>query len=146
MAIHRQIYIPPEGPPPPDPRLSEIYDKMGEDNIFKMLEDFYLALGKSEIREMFPKDLKNASQKSGEFFVFLLGGPPLYQQRHGSPRMRQRHFSFRIDEHARQVWMACFRETLINADAKYNFPLEYKEAFELFLERFSSWMVNTASD
>lgn len=139
----RKIYVPPGGPPPADPRLSEIYDKMGEDNIFQMLEDFYAELGKSEIRNMFPADMKKASIKSGEFFVFLLGGPPLYQQKHGPPMMRQRHMPFIIDEHARQVWLDCFYKTLTDADKKYAFPMEYMECFKSFLERFSAWMVNT---
>jgi hemoglobin len=141
--MERQIYVPPEGPPPADPRNSEIYAKMGEENIFKMLEDFYLELGKSTIRDMFPPDMAEASRKSAEFFVFLLGGPPLYQQRHGAPMMRRRHMPFKIDEAARQVWLDCFRKTLQDADKKYHFPMDHFEGFWTFLEKFSAWMVNT---
>ncbi|MDP1879331.1 MAG: hypothetical protein Q8K60_00150 [Parachlamydiaceae bacterium] len=143
-----QIYVPPEGPPQnihPNPM---IYQKMGEDNIYLMLEDFYKCLGQSEIKEMFQGDLKKASERSAAFFVFILGGPPLYQQQFGHPRMRQRHFPFQIDEKARQVWLNCFKKTLIDADKKYQFPLEYMDSFWNFLERFSGWMVNhqTVSD
>lgn len=139
---HKSFYIPPEGPPPADPRNTEIYAKMGEDNIFLMLEDFYSELEKSSIRHLFPSDMREASKKSAEFFVFLLGGPPLYQQKHGAPMMRKRHMAFQIDEAARQVWLSCFAKTLQNADKKYHFPLEYMESFFGFLEKFSGWMVN----
>ena len=145
MNPKRQIYTPPEGPPPADPRLSEIYEKMGEDNIFKLLEDFYQTLEQSEIRSMFPADMALASRKSGEFFVFLLGGPPLYQQRHGAPMMRRRHLPFVIDERARQVWLRSFYATLEDADKKYAFPVEYIKDFKQFLDKFSGWMVNTAN-
>lgn len=142
MHSDRKIYVPPGGPPPADPRLAEIYAIMGEDNIFKMLEDFYMELEHSEIRKMFPSDMREASKKSAEFFVFLLGGPPLYQQKHGSPRMRHRHMSFIIDEHARRVWLNSFYKILGNGE-KYAFPSEYLDAFKTFLDRFSAWMVNT---
>lgn len=139
---NKQFYVPPGGPPQERPS-QEIYAIMGEANIFKMLEDFYQELGKSEIREMFPDDLIAASQKSAAFFVSLLGGPPLYQQRFGPPMMRQRHMPFAIDEHSRQIWLRCFFLTLVDADQKYKFPLEHIQGFQRFLERFSGWMVNT---
>ena len=44
------IYIPPEGPPEERRPSKEIYAKMGEENIFNMIKDFYLRLEKSEIR------------------------------------------------------------------------------------------------
>ena len=136
------FYVPPEGPPQERPN-PKIYQEMGEANIFKMLEDFYSELGKSEIRHLFPSDMVQASKKSGAFFVFLLGGPPLYQERYGSPMMRQRHMAFAIDDNARQIWLDCFRKTLVDAEVNYQFPQEYLPEFIQFLERFSLWMVNT---
>jgi hemoglobin len=98
MDSKRQFYIPPEGPPQ-DIRLDpEIYRLMGEENIFKMLKDFYHALESTPIRHLFPENMEEASKKSAAFFVFILGGPPLYHQRHGPPMMRKRHMAFTIDE------------------------------------------------
>lgn len=145
MEGRREIYVPPEGPPQGGRPNPEIFAKMGQDNIFAMLADFYTALEKSEIRSLFPADMQAASKKSAAFFVFLLGGPPLYQQQYGPPMMRQRHMPFKIDEHARQVWMECFRQTMVDADKKYAFPMEHSEDFFRFLESFSRWMVNSAS-
>lgn len=143
MTNERQFYIPPEGPPQGINPNPEIYAKMGEDSIFLMLEDFYLELEKSSIRHLFPEDMKLASQKSAAFFVFILGGPPLYQNLYGPPRMRQRHMHFIIDEKARQVWLECFKRILVDADKKYQFPMEHMESFLRYLDRFSAWMVNT---
>lgn len=142
----RQIYVPPGGPPrvaAPDPA---IYEVMGEANIFTMLEDFYRELEQSPLRSMFPTDMVEASKKSAAFFVGLLGGPPLYHQRYGNPMMRARHMPFVIDEAARQEWLRCFARVLTNAPTNYNFPEEHLAGFQQFLEGFSSWMVNTASD
>lgn len=139
--MSKQFYVPPEGPPSVKPS-QEIYSLMGEDNIFKMLEDFYLELEKSPIRKMFPEDMREASKKSGAFFVFLCGGPPLYQERIGPPMMRKRHMAFQIDEEARQVWLNCFKEILLDAGRKYQFPMQHMPGFLNFLDKFSAWMVN----
>lgn len=141
--MEREFYTPPEGPPQGINPSQEIYAQMGEENIYKMLEDFYLELGKSSISHLFPENTKEASKRSAAFFVFILGGPPLYQQQFGPPRMRQRHLPFPIDENARQVWLGCFKQILKDADQKYQFPLEHLQGFWRYLDQFSVWMVNT---
>lgn len=140
-----QPYIPPGGPPQVPPPSPEIYAHMGEENIFKMLEDVYLQFEDSTIRHMFPKNLIEASQKSGAFFVGLLGGPPLYHRRYGSPALRARHLPFPIDEAARQEWLRCFDTVLDTAVEKYNFPPQHLPTFRHFLHSFSTWMVNKAT-
>jgi hemoglobin len=142
MENKRNIYVPPEGPPRSGRPNPEIYAIMGQDSIFAMLADFYAELGKSEIRSLFPADMLAASKKSAAFFVFLLGGPPLYQQHYGPTMMRQRHLPFKIDQHARSVWLECFRKVLVDSDKKYGFPEQHKDEFMRFLEEFSQWMVN----
>ncbi len=143
MSTDRPLYVPPEGPPQGINPHPAIYALMGEDQIYHMLEDFYLELEKSSIRHLFPADMREASKRSAAFFVFILGGPPLYQQQIGPPRMRQRHLPFAIDEAARQVWLDCFKHILQDADKKYHFPLEHLPGFWRFLDQFSAWMVNT---
>lgn len=141
----REIYTPAEGPSQAPGPNKEIYGTMGEENIFRMMEDFYGELGQSEVRHLFPADLVEASKKSACFFVGLLGGPPLYLQRYGNPMMRARHLPFVIDDAARQVWLACFERVLVDAPAKYAFPAEHLDGFRAFLIGFSGWMVNTKS-
>jgi hemoglobin len=122
----------------------EIYARMGEANIFAMIEELYRELECSPLRSMFPRDMVAASHKSAAFFVGLLGGPPLYHQRYGNPMMRARHLPFVIDEAARQEWLACFDRVLDHAIADYQFPAEHLPGFRTFLVGFSSWMVNSA--
>ena len=142
--MERVIYTPPGGPPPGPGPSKEIYGLMGEANIFRMMSDLYKEIEKSNIRHLFPADMEEASRKSALFFVTILGGPPLYAQKFGPPRMRARHIPFEIDERARQTWLACFERTLEGADVKYNFPLEHLQGFKDFLKSFSAWMVNKA--
>lgn len=142
--MERIIYTPQGGPPQGIGPNSAIYGIMGEGNIFRMMSAFYKELEKSEVRHLFPADMDEASKKSAAFFVTILGGPPLYFEKYGSPRMRARHLPFEIDERARQVWLGCFEKTLEGADVKYQFPLEHLQGFKDFLSSFSAWMVNKA--
>jgi hemoglobin len=142
--MERVIYTPMTGPPQGPGPSKEIYGLMGEENIFRMMADFYKELEQSDVRGLFPPDMQAASRKSAEFFVMLLGGPPIYLQKYGSPRMRARHLPFVINEKSRQTWLACFERTLVDADKKYQFPLQHLDGFKEFLKSFSAWMVNTA--
>jgi hemoglobin len=142
-----EIFVPPEGPPqgpPPDPA---IYRAMGESGITLMLRDFYRGLARSPIAHLFPRDeeaLMAAAGKNALFFVGVCGGPPLYAQRIGPPRMRARHMAFSIDPAARQAWLACWDPVLEACGEKYGFPEEHLAGFRAFLEGFSAWMVNRA--
>ena len=134
--------------PPINPReivspSREIYAVMGEDNITRMLEDFYAELEQSSIRDLFPDDMRASAHKSAAFFVGLLGGPPLYQQRYGNPMMRARHLPFVINQASRDEWLACFERVLQDASVRYDFPPEHLDGFREFLRGFSLWMMNS---
>lgn len=138
-------YIPPQGPPqgpPPDPA---IYRALGLEGMTRLLQDFYLRLGRSPIAGMFPQGdeaLREAGAKSALFFAGVCGGPPLYAQTIGPPRMRARHLPFAIDAAARQHWLDCWEPVLAEAPQRHGFPAEALPGFRAFLEGFSAWMVN----
>jgi len=142
----REIYIPPIDPRDIASPSREIYGVMGEANIVRMIDDFYRELEASSLRPLFPLDMRAAALRSAAFFVGLLGGPPLYHQRHGNPMMRARHMAFTITSRAREEWLACFDRVLAHAVARYAFPAPHLDGFRRFLRDFSLWMVNTAPE
>lgn len=139
----RRMFQPAGGPPQTERPNPEIFQAMGEENINRMMHDFYSELETSTIREMFPTDLEKSAEKSAAFFVGLLGGPPRYHERYGQPMLRARHLPFQIDVAARDEWLSCFKRVLADASVRYGFPAEHLPAFIDFLEGFSIWMVNT---
>ena len=142
----RRLYVPPVNPAQIASPSREVYGIMGEAAIFRMIEDFYRELEQSSLRALFPADMVAASQKSAAFFVGLLGGPPLYHQRHGNPMMRARHLPFAITPRAREEWLGCFERVLADAPARYGFPEQHLPGFRAFLRDFSMWMVNTQEE
>ena len=138
----QEIWTPAGGPPQVKPPSGEIYPRMGQDNILAMLRAVYKEIAGSPIRPMFAQDLAASAEKIGLYFVGLLGGPPLYQDRYGPPMLRKRHLPFPIDEPSRAVWLACFDRVLDRAVADFGFPAEHLPGFRHFLHVFSAWMVN----
>lgn len=64
------------------------------------------------IRAMHPPDLSGSKQKLYEFLSGWLGGPSLYIERHGHPRLRARHLPFPITESERDQWLFCMQAAL----------------------------------
>ena len=64
------------------------------------------------LRAMHPPSLEESRQKLYEFMCGWLGGPPLYMQKRGHPRLRARHMPFAVDTGARDAWMLCMTRAL----------------------------------
>jgi hemoglobin len=93
------------------------YDVLGGDAAVRALVDaFYDRMdtweGAAPIRAMHPPDLTGSRDKLYAFLSGWLGGPPLYVEQYGHPRLRARHLPFPIDVSARDQWMACMRHAL----------------------------------
>ena len=88
----------------------------GEAALLRLVERFYELMDQKPearaIRAMHPADLAPAKEKLFMFLSGWLGGPPLFAERHGPPKLRQRHMPFPIDTAARDAWMACMNQTL----------------------------------
>ena len=64
------------------------------------------------VRKLHPRDLKSSEDKLFMFLSGWLGGPQLYVEKFGHPRLRQRHLPFSIGTAERDQWMLCMREAL----------------------------------
>ena len=80
--------------------VDAFYDNMDGDEAFAV------------IRALHPDDLSSSRQKLYEFLSGWLGGPPLYIERYGHPRLRGRHMPFAIGVAERDQWLACMDRTL----------------------------------
>lgn len=90
-------------------------------------------------RAVHPPDLANSEQKFFEFMSGWLGGPPLFEERHGAPMLRRRHFVAKIGEAERDAWLLCFEQAMDEtvADARL------REALREPVRRLAFHMQNT---
>ncbi len=64
------------------------------------------------IRQLHPENLAGSEQKLFMFLSGWLGGPPLYVEQFGHPRLRARHLPFPIASAEAAQWMLCMRQAL----------------------------------
>lgn len=88
----------------------------GEAAVQQLVDRFYDYMDTlpqaQEIRAMHEADLSQARRKLFMFLSGWLGGPDLFQQAFGHPRLRARHLPFPIDCAARDAWMLCMKKSL----------------------------------
>ena len=134
--------------PPPEPRPHPaIFQALGVAGVQKLIRAFYEEIGRSPIAPLFPRGhdaLMASADNSALFWVTMLGGPPLYEERHGKPMIRQRHFRFVITGDDRAHWLACWEPVLATAPQVFGFPAEHIPGFRAWINTFSAYIVNTA--
>ena len=64
------------------------------------------------ILELHPKDLTDSRDKLFKFLSGFFGGPSLYIEQYGHPRLRARHLPFPIGESERDQWMLCMNQAI----------------------------------
>ena len=88
----------------------------GEAGIRALVKRFYELMDTlpeaAEVRALHARNLKGSEEKLFLFLSGWLGGPDLYVQKYGHPRLRMRHMPFAIDSAARDQWMLCMRQAM----------------------------------
>ncbi|SNY48788.1 hemoglobin [Arsukibacterium tuosuense] len=102
--------------PHPTPEQTP-YDLMGgKPKVRELANRFYDIMASdpqaAELYAIHPLPLDNIRQKFFEFLSGWLGGPALFEQKYGHPRLRARHLPFQVDEKLRNQWMYCMDKAL----------------------------------
>ncbi|MDD2699806.1 MAG: group II truncated hemoglobin [Sideroxydans sp.] len=88
----------------------------GEAKIRELVQRFYHLMDElpevHRIRKMHHISLKGAEEKLFMFLTGWMGGPQLYVEKFGHPRLRQRHMPFAIGDEERDQWMMCMSQAL----------------------------------
>jgi hemoglobin len=88
----------------------------GQAAIDALVDAFYLRMDTlpeaRAIRAMHADDLTSVKKVLKNYLGEWMGGPALYSQERGHPRLRMRHMPFRIGEAERDAWMLCMTGAL----------------------------------
>ena len=91
----------------------------GETGLRSLVDRFYDAMDSSpeaaKVRAIHPDDLTESRNKLFMFLSGWSGGPALYMQTFGHPRLRQRHMPFPIGKAERDEWLWCMDKALEQA-------------------------------
>lgn len=91
--------------------LQLLYDKIGPEKIEELVNAFYPKVyADPTLIPIFTGDVGVIMLKQRLFLTQFLGGPPLYSNRYGHPRMRARHLPHEITPLRAESWLRCMKE------------------------------------
>ena len=105
----------------------------GEAGVRQLVDRFYdrmdTAPRAATIRALHPPDLTTSREKLFLFLVGWSGGPQLYVERYGHPKLRARHMPFPIGDAESEAWVWCMDGALDDHDMPDELRQYLKERF-----------------
>ena len=120
--------------------LDVIYATIGEEGITRITEAFYQQVATDDLlAPMYPKDdLQGSEQRLRDFLLYRFGGPQLYIETRGHPRLRMRHASFPVDQRARDRWISLMDNALQTAAL----PADITAMLQEFFRHVATFLIN----
>ena len=120
----------------------EIYSAIGHQGFERLIAAFYRQVpGDDVLGPLYPAhDLQGAEQRLRDFLIFRFGGPPVYLEQRGHPRLRMRHAPFSIGQNERDRWVQLMNRALDEA----MLPEEARQALRTFFASTATFLMNRA--
>ncbi len=105
----------------------------GEAVVFALVDCFYDLMDEAPeyygIRKLHPASLDGSREKLKMYLSGWLGGPNLYIEQFGHPRLRARHLPFAIGVDERDQWLACMFSAMEEVGVAEPLKTKLQESF-----------------
>ena len=118
----------------------EVYSEIGDAGFERLVAAFYRQVPNDDVLgPLYPaQDFQGAEQRLRDFLIYRFGGPPLYMEQRGHPRLRIRHAPFPIGERARDRWV----ELMERAVDEALLPEEVQKLLRAFFASTATFLMN----
>lgn len=94
-----------------------LYERLGGESGLSALVDKYLEILQSnpayaELSRQYVNGMAHYRARMLEYLTGWFGGPALYAQKHGFPKLRENHQRLRITAELRDLWFGCMLQAL----------------------------------
>ena len=123
-----------------------VYEAIGGMPTFrKIVSGFYAQVPDDDILgPMYPEDdMAGAEERLSWFLSQYWGGPPLFNENRGAPRMRLRHAKFPIDMAAHDRWLELMKNSLDQIDEE-TLPQAYRQMICQHMNQLAGMLINKA--
>ena len=127
-------------------KMDSVYEAIGGMDTFeRLVHDFYSQVKEDDvIGPMYPdNDWEGAEQRLTWFLAQYWGGPQLFSENRGHPRLRMRHAPYPIDITAHDRWLELMGNSLAKIDEE-TIPPAYREMIWDHMQRVAAMMINKA--
>ena len=105
----------------------------GEDGVRALANAFYDEMETNvhlqELLAVHQLPLDNIREKFFKYLSGWLGGPALYEQEYGHPRLRMRHMHVKVTSKQRDLWLLCMRNALDKTCSDQQFKRQLMGSF-----------------
>ncbi|MFH0412197.1 globin [Corynebacterium sp. L4756] len=125
---------------------ASVYEAIGGMPTFeKIVRGFYEQIPEDDILgPMYPaEDMAGAEDRLRWFLVQYWGGPALFNENRGAPRLRMRHFEFPIDMAAHDRWLELMANSLEKIDEE-TIPQAYRQMIWQHMQQVAAMLINKA--
>ena len=118
----------------------QVYAAVGQDGFARLTAAFYRQIpGDDILGPMYPAhDLAGAEIRLRDFLIYRFGGPGVYVEQRGHPKLRMRHVQFPIGDEARDRWI----QLMTRALDETAFPAEARAVLEPFFDHVATFLKN----
>jgi hemoglobin len=118
----------------------QVYSAVGQAGFERLTAAFYRQVpGDDVLGPMYPAhDLEGARQRLRDFLIGRFGGPQIYIEQRGHPRLRMRHAPFAIGPAARDRWLQLMTRALNES----GLPEEPRQILQSFFESTTTFLIN----
>ncbi len=118
-----------------------LYTEIGPERLRSLVSTFYNEVFSNDIlKPLFANsDRGEVEIKQFQFLTQFLGGPALYTEQHGQPKMRMRHFPHAITQTAKNEWLKCMHKAVYSLDLEKDLQ---NKLFSVF-PKLAEHMVNS---
>jgi hemoglobin len=101
------------------PATASLYEEIGGDEgIWDLVDTFYNIVEtdstakKLRIHHLRGSGIANAKKEQHLFLSGFLGGPKLYQEKHGHANLKTMHAHVAVDEESKDIWLSCMEKAM----------------------------------
>jgi hemoglobin len=118
----------------------EVYAVIGAEGFERLIAAFYRQVPEDDLLgPLYPAhDFQGAEQRLRDFLIYRFGGPPVYIEQRGHPRLRMRHAAFPIGERVRGRWLQLMDRALDQA----MLPGEVRQLLGAFFASTATFLMN----
>lgn len=124
--------------------MQSFYSILGDEKIKQLVGAFYDRVYEHPVLQPIFRNTVRAEveDKQIRFITQFLGGPMLYVQKYGPPKMRMRHLPHKITPKAKSAWLSCMKEAIQTLEITE----EQKKALYECFPKLAQHMVNSYDD
>ena len=117
-----------------------MYEQIGGFEVIdKLVDDFYSIMSTDPYAQdclatHSGRDIRESAEKLKFFLSGWTGGPQLYMEKYGHPRLRMRHFPFTIGVKEADQWLYCMRKALANSSIHPGIQEQLMQSFQQVTE------------